>query len=297
MKYVITGGAGNISRPLAEKLLKAGHQVTIIGRSEANLEPLKKKGATTAIGSIEDPDFLKRTFSNADAAYTMIPPKYDITANWKNYIGQIGKNYRDAIKGSSIKHVVNLSSTGAHLNDGCGPVSGLFKVEAALNELNDVNILHLRPSYFFVNLLGSIDLIKNMNIIGSNFGGKDFKILLSDTNDIAEVASEKLLALDFTGHSVLYIASDEPTTDDVAKKIGNEIGKPDLPWVVFSDEQAFEGLKQAGFTEEIARNYAEMGHALNAGTMQEDYWKNRPVLGKTKLEDFAKVFAKFYKSS
>jgi uncharacterized protein YbjT (DUF2867 family) len=297
MKYVITGGAGNISRPLAEKLMAAGQQVTVIGRSEANLEPLKKKGAIAAIGSVEDPDFLKRTFSDADAVYTMIPPKYDIHDNWKNYIGQIGKNYRDAIKGSRIKHVVNLSSVGAHLTDGCGPVSGLHKVESALNELQDVNIVHLRPSYFFSNLLGSIDLIKNMNIIGSNFGGNDFKLVLTATEDIAVAAAEELLALDFTGHTVRYVASDEPTTDEVARVIGNEIGKPDLPWVVFSDEQAFEGLKQAGFTEEISRNYAEMGHALNSGTMQEDYWKNRPVLGNTKLDDFSKVFAKFYKTS
>ena len=37
MKYVITGGAGNISKPLAETLLAAGHAVTIIGRSAEHL--------------------------------------------------------------------------------------------------------------------------------------------------------------------------------------------------------------------------------------------------------------------
>jgi nucleoside-diphosphate-sugar epimerase len=33
MKYTITGGADHISKPLAEKLLAAGHSVTVIGRS------------------------------------------------------------------------------------------------------------------------------------------------------------------------------------------------------------------------------------------------------------------------
>ena len=38
MKYVITGGSGNISGPLVEKLLKAGHQVTVIGRKREHLQ-------------------------------------------------------------------------------------------------------------------------------------------------------------------------------------------------------------------------------------------------------------------
>ena len=294
MKYVIIGGAGNTSRPLAEKLLKAGQQVTVVGRKESHMESLKKQGAEVAIGSVEDPEFIKKIFSAADAVYTMVPPKFDIASNWKEHIGNIGKIYRDAIKGSSIQYVVNLSSVGAHLPDGCGPVSGLYKVENALNELKEVNIRHLRPAYFYVNFLGSIDLVKNMNIIGSNFGGEGFKFPLADTNDIAEVAAEELLSTGFNGHSVRYIASDEPTTDEIASVIGEAIGKPELRWVVFSDQQAAEGLQHAGFTEEIARNYAEMGHAFNSGKMLEDYWKHRPIPGSTKMADFAKVFAKLY---
>ena len=54
---------------------------------------------------------------------------------------------------------------------------------------------------------------------------------------------------------------------------------------------------QAGLPEEIAKNYAEMGNALQTGVMAEDYWKHRPVLSKIKLEDFAKEFAAVYKSN
>ena len=71
MKYVITGAAGNISKPLTEQLLAAGHQVTVIGRNEKNLLPLTEKGATAAIGSVDDIEFLSKTFAGADAVYTM----------------------------------------------------------------------------------------------------------------------------------------------------------------------------------------------------------------------------------
>lgn len=295
MKYVITGGAGHISKPLAEKLLKAGHDVTVVGRNAENLKPLTDQGAKAAIGSVEDIAFLTSAFAGADAVYTMVPPNM-VADNWKQYIGQIGKNYTTAIKANNIKYVVNLSSLGAHLADGVGPVSGLYLAEQALNTLTDTNVKHLRPSYFFANFLGSVNMVKHMNIIGSNFGGKDFKMILVHTNDIAEAAAEELLQLNFTGHSVRYIASDERGTDEIAAVIGNAIGKPSLPWVTFTNEQAFEGMLQAGLPEEVAKNYAEMGNALQTGIMSEDYWKNKPVLGKVKLEDFAKEFAAVYNS-
>jgi uncharacterized protein YbjT (DUF2867 family) len=295
MKYVITGGAGHISKPLTEQLLKAGHQVTVIGRNSQNLKVLTDAGAKAAIGSVEDVPFLTKAFTGADAVYTMVPPNFAAT-DIKAYIGQIGKNYTEAIKFSGIKYVVNLSSIGAHLTEGVGPVSGLYRAEQSLNTLKDVNILHLRPGYFYLNFLSSVGMVKHMNIIGSNFGGSDDKVILTIPADIAQVAAEELLSLKFKGHTVRYIASDERPTGDIAKVLGNAIGKPDLPWITFTDEQAVDGMIQAGFPNEIAINYRDMGQSIHNGKMFEDYWKHRPSLSKTKLEDFAPIFAEAYKA-
>jgi uncharacterized protein YbjT (DUF2867 family) len=294
MKYVITGGAGNISKPIVLQLLKKGHDVSVVGRDEAHLKELVAAGAKPLIGSIEDPAFLTRAFAEADVVYTMVPPIWD-TGDWKGYIGQIGENYATAIKAGGVKYVVNLSSIGGHLAEGAGPISGLHRVENALNALKNVNIIHLRPGYFYTNLLSNISMIKAMNIVGNNTGSEAAKLAMADTDDIATVAIEILDSLDFTGHSVKYIASDEPTNGDTARILGAAVGKPDVSWVEFSNEQALQGMIGAGLPEEIAKNYTEMGEAMKKGTMFEDYWKNHPQsLGKTKLKDFAKVFAKEY---
>lgn len=294
MKYVVTGAAGHISKPLSEKLLIAGHDVIVISRNAENIKSLTDLGAKAAIGSVDDAVFLKKTFTGADAVYTMVPPNFHAT-DMKAFIGQVGKNYAEAIKAAGVKYVANLSSVGAHLPEGAGPVSGLHRAEQALNQLKDVNIKHLRPVYFYTNFLGSIGMVKSMNILGSNFGGPGFKMALAHPDDVAEVAFEELSKLNFTGHSVRYIASDEVSTDEIAKTLGNAIGKPQLPWVVFTNEQAYDGMLQAGLPEEIAKNYAEMGSCLQSGKFMEDYWKNHPaVLGKNKLRDFAKTFAAVY---
>jgi uncharacterized protein YbjT (DUF2867 family) len=291
MKYVITGGAGHISKPLALKLLNAGHDVTVIGRNAHHLQELTDKGAKAVIGSVEDPNFLRSAFAGADAVYTMVPPNFEVS-NMKGFIAQIGRNYAAAIKANKIKYVVNLSSIGAHLSEGAGPINGLYAVEYAMNEL-DANILHLRPAYFYNNLLSQTTMIKNMGIMGGNFG-EDGKLIMADTSDIAEAAADALLRLDFEGKQVRYIASDERTVDEIAKIIGAAIGKPDLKWVVFTDEEAVGGMMQAGLPEEIAKNYGEMGHALNTGEIASDYRQHPTELKKRKLEDFAREFAAVY---
>ena len=206
MKYVITGSAGNISRPLSERLLAAGHEVIVIGRNEEHLKTLTSKGAKAAIGEVEDTAFLKSAFAGADAVYTMYPPQY--ASMDLNAYGELAAKYAVAIKANGIKYVVNLSSIGAHMPEGCGPVSGLFRAEQELNKLKEVNVLHLRPGYFFLNFFGNLTMVRDMNVIGNNSGDSTATIFLSHPNDIAEAAAEELLNLSFKGHSVRYLASD-----------------------------------------------------------------------------------------
>jgi uncharacterized protein YbjT (DUF2867 family) len=293
MKYVVLGSLGNISKPLAEKLIAARNDVTIISSKAERTEQILLLGAKAAIGSVDDVAFLTRTFKGADAVYTMVPPSFG-ASNWKQYIARIGENIASAIRASGVKNVVNLSSIGAHMKDGCGPVSGLYAVEQSLNDLSGVNVRHLRPGFFFTNFLSSIGMIHDKGIIGGNYG-ENANMILSHPSDIAEAASKELLDLSFKGKSVRYIASDEKSTNQVASILGKAIGKSDLSWVNFSDKDTLSGMIQMGLPEEVARNYTEMGSAMRSGEMESDFNMNRPsVFGKTKLETWAPVFATVY---
>ena len=296
MQYVISGSLGNISKPLAERLVAAGHNVTVISSKADKVAQIEAIGAKAAIGSVEDIFFLTNAFTGADAVYTMVPPNFG-SGNWKKYIASVGEKYAAAIQASGVKNVVNLSSIGAHMADGCGPVSGLFFAEKALNALMGVNVKHLRPGFFYPNFLANIGMIKHMGIIGGNYG-EGTKLVLVHPDDIAEAAAEELLGLSFSGKSVRYVTSDEKTTDEVAAILGKAIGKPELPWINFKDEDTVAGMTQAGLPQEIAENYAEMGAAMRSGEMASDYILHRPaVFGKTKLEAFAPVFAAIYSQS
>jgi len=296
MKFVVTGSLGNISKPLAEKLVAAGHSVTVVSSKSDKTAQIEALGAKAAIGSVEDVAFLTKTFTGADAVYTMVPPHFG-AANWKKYIADIGENYAEAIHGAGVKNVVNLSSIGAHMPEGCGPVSGLYFVEKSLNALDGVNVKHLRPGFFYGNFLANAGMAKHMGIIGGNYG-EGASLIIVHPVDIAEVAAEELLGLKFKGKSIRYIASDEKTTHEIAAILGKAIGKPELTWVNFKDEDTLAGMLQAGLPEEIAKNFAEMGVAMRSGEMASDYLKNKPTeFGKTKFEAFAPVFASVYAQS
>jgi uncharacterized protein YbjT (DUF2867 family) len=292
-KYIITGSIGHISKAIVEGLVKAGKQVSVITSSNDRVKEIESLGAKALVGQVQDVNFLKGAFKGADVIYTMIPPIWQ-TNNWRASQREVAKNYAEAIQANAIKYVVNLSSIGAHLENGAGPINGLYDFEKLLNAIPNLNVKHLRPSFFFYNFLAQIPLIKQAGIIGGNYGDGE-KVFLVHTKDIAAAALEELLNLKFTGNSVRYVLGDERSGKEIATVLGKAIGK-DVNWVVFTDEQQKQGLLQAGLSETHAHAYTEMGQALRDGIMQADARKHKPVLGATKLEDFAKEFASAFQS-
>src|ERR1700744_2835456 len=145
MKIIVTGSLGNISKPLTEKLIKAGHEVTVVSSTQDRTTAIEALGAKAAIGSMGDVSFLTQTFTGADAVYAMetlghnafFDPNLDIMTE----IIRIGKNYKEAIAASGVKKVIHLSSIGAHASEGVGMLSFHYFVEKLFNELpQDVSI-------------------------------------------------------------------------------------------------------------------------------------------------------------
>ena len=293
MKIIVTGSLGHISKPLVEKLTAEKHDVTVISSKVDRKSEIESLGATAAIGSVSDLAFVTNIFNGADAVYTMVPPTFS-ASDWKQHIAGIGKIYAQAIAATGVKNVVNLSSMGAHMPEGCGPVSGLYHVEQALNGLEGVNVKHLRPGFFYYNFLANIGMVKHMGIIGGNYG-EGAKLVLANPADIADAAAAEFLNLSFRGKSITYVVSDEKTTDEVASILGTAVGKPDLKWINFSDEDSVGGMLQNGVPLDIAKNYAEMGAAMRSGEMASEYIGIKSVkFGNTRFETFAPVFAAAY---
>ncbi|RZJ68411.1 MAG: NAD-dependent dehydratase [Flavobacterium sp.] len=291
MKITVTGSLGNISKPLVAQLVGKGNDVIVVSRSRDKISEIEKLGAKAAIGNTTDEDFLIKTFTGSDVVYLMIPPDYqaqDMTA----YIADSGKRYADAIQESAVKRIVVLSSMGAHLPLGSGPLSALALAEEHYAKLENVDITYLRPGGFYTNYLATIGLIKHAGIIGDNTA-PDSRFLITHPADIADQAADAILNPNVQRQN-RFIISAEITNNEIASILGTAIGKPDLQWVRFENDQYSDGLLQNGFSESAAQSFIEMGEAFREGRAWEqvDQQPENVVKGKRSFEDFAKdVFA------
>lgn len=298
-KITLSGSLGRIGKPLTRKLVALGHSVTVISSNSNRANDIKSLGAIPAIGQIRDTDFLKSTFKGADAVYTMVPPAnyFDHQLDLLGYFKNLGNSFAKALENTTVDHVVNLSSIGAHLNEGNGILKGTYHVERALDGLpNHIGITHVRPVEIYYNLYQFIPLIKHQGIIGSNLAADNVNVWVSP-EDIATSVVEELEAHP-GGRKVRYVASEELTYQEVASILGSAIGKPDLKWVMLTDEQLQGSLENIGMQPKIAAEMTEMYAAIRNGLLYEDYKVNRPkTLGKVKLREFAKDFARAYENS
>lgn len=297
-KIIITGSLGNIGKPLTALLTQNGHEVTVISRDPERKVQIESLGATAAIGSINDADFLTETFNGADVVFLMeavdrklmFEPGFDIIKAYS----EIADNYRQAVERSGVMKVIHLSSIGAHTTQGNGVLAMHYYAEQKLNELpNEVTIKFMRPVGFYSNLYRFIESIQAQGRIVSNYGGDQKEPWVSPI-DIASAIAEEINS-PFNGRTIRYIASEEISPNEVAKVLGEAIGNPDLKWVAVPEEQLLNGMVSAGMNEEIAKGFIEMQTAQGDGSLYHDYYKNEPALSKSKFRDFAKEFAKTFK--
>lgn len=298
MNIVLTGSLGNIGKPLTQELVQKGHSVTVISSKADRQKDIEALGAKAAIGTMRDVDFLTKTFSGADIVYIMeawdaVGSVFDKDVDFAAEFTEICRIYKQAVEQSGVKRIVHLSSIGAHTDKGIGSLGVYHGVETILNQLPaDVAIKFMRPVTFFTNTFRFIQGIKTQGAIIQSYGGDKKEPWVSPL-DIAAVIAEEM-ETPFDGRTVRYIASDELSPNEVAKILGEAIGKPALAWSVISAEQLLAGMLAAGMNEWVANGFVTMQASQDSGLLYEDYYRNRPTLGKIKLVDFAPDFANVF---
>jgi uncharacterized protein YbjT (DUF2867 family) len=289
----VMGATGHTGSKITDALLKAGEQVRALGRSESKLAELKSAGAEVLAGDTSEPALLTKTFRGADAAYTLLatdPRAPDFRAEQDRQGEAIGKAIRD----SGVRYVVALSSFGADLPEGTGVIAGLHAQEERLKQLKGTNVLLLRPVFFFENFYGTLGLIKHEGINGDSVAA-ELAVPMVATRDIADVAAKALKNRDWHGVVVRELLGPRDLTySDATRIIGEQIGKPDLQYVQFSDADQIQAFVQGGLSESFARLYVEMTRALNDRIIQPHRTPENTT--PTRFEDFAPALAQAYRA-
>ena len=296
-KITVLGATGNIGTALVHQLLRQGHQVTAVARPSTRLDALAQAGATAKAGDAHDAAFLTEALRGADAAFLMIPPNVtapDVLA----HMDQVGEATAQAVRAAGLKNAVHLSSIGADAPAGTGPVVGLHRQEARLNAIAGLHVVHLRPAYFMENLLANAGMIQHMGIMGSAMR-PDLQFPMVATRDIAARAAGLLHDGGFEGQTVHYLLGPRNySQQEATAAIGHAIGRPGLPYVPFSYDDAKKGMVGAGLSESMVGLYDEMTRSMNAEKLMMHEKRDAASTTPTTLEEFAQtVFAPAFKAA
>ncbi len=294
--YAIMGATGHIGHVITEELLKKGHKVHAICRDSHKLHELKERGAQVFSGDCTNHDFLCKAFKGCQAVFSFLPPGYD-ASDFEVFRDRTGEAIAQAVVKERISHVLNLSSLGANLPSGTGPIKELHLQEQRLNSIPNLNVVHFRPTYFMENLLGFIPSIKSSGTITAAIKA-NLPINMVATHDIGLKIAELLNALKFTGSTIFeFVGPHAITMPEATKLIGKAIGKPDLKYVHHSLQQVEEELIASGMKHQVAKLVVEMQKAFNDGKIVSTQELTAEHKGKTSLEEFCKVFSQNYRSA
>src|SRR5579862_4305188 len=288
--YVILGATGNTGSIVADTLLSRGKKVRVVGRDAGRLERFVRKGAEAFTGDVNDAVALTKAFRGARAAYLLLPP-ITTREDQERDSDAIAK----AVKESGLPYAVNLSSYGAHVPGGTGPVTGLHSSEQKLNAIGSLSVLNLRAAYFMENNLAAISMIQGMGIFGHALL-PDLKLPMIATRDVGDYAARRLLDLDFSGKQTRELLGERDLSmAEATTIIARGIGKPDLRYEQFSYDQMQQGLEQMGMSPKKAAVYIEMFKAINTGVLVPQEPRSRENTTPTSFETFAQdVFAPAY---
>jgi uncharacterized protein YbjT (DUF2867 family) len=288
--YAILGASGHTGSIIADFLLSKGEKVRVLGRDPGRLERFVRNGALAFTANLSDAGALTDAFSGARAAYLMLPP---VTSreDQERHSDAIAK----AVKESGLRYAVHLSSYGAHVPEGNGPIAGLHSSEQKLNAIHGLNVLHLRAAYFMENNLAAIGMIHRMGIFAGALR-PDLKLPMIATRDVGDYAARRLLDLDFSGKQTRELLGERDLSmAEVTAVIGRGIGKPELRYEQLPFDQAQQALLQMGIPPKTAAVYVEMYKAISAGIVAAQEPRSPENSTPTSFEEFVQdVFAAAY---
>jgi uncharacterized protein YbjT (DUF2867 family) len=291
--YVILGASGNTGSIVANFLLSKGKEVRVIGRDLGRLQRFVDKGAEAFIANWTDAAALTKAFSGARAAYLLLPPAKS-REDQERESDAIAK----AVKESGLRYAVYLSSYGAQVPEGTGPVAGLHSSEQKLNAISDLNVLNLRAAYFMENNLHAIGMIHGMGMLG-NALLPDVKLPMIATPDVGDYVAQRLLHLDFSGKQARELLGERDLSmTEATAVIGRAIGKPDLEYKQLPYDVVEQALTQMGVTPKGAGMYIEMYKAINTAVLVPLEPRSRENTTPTSFETFVRdVFVAEYQQN
>ncbi|RXA15172.1 NAD-dependent epimerase/dehydratase family protein [Methanosarcina sp. MSH10X1] len=279
---IILGATGQIGSMLVDNLLKKGRSVRAVVRNGSKAEGLKSKGVEVSIADYFDVETLKKAFQGGNSAFLLTPENPE-SQNFINETKTIINNYREAILSSGITRIIGLSSNGAQHESGTGNLMASYMLEHAFSDL-EIEQIFVRPSYYFSNWLGYLELVKEHGILPTFFP-PEMELPMIAPPDVAKFISEVIICK--TPQERIYeITGPRPYSSLDIAKIFREVLNRNVTLQQVLPEEWESTLVQAGFSKDGAKNLILMTKAVIEGKTKNE--TANPICFSTDFKSYLK---------
>jgi len=262
--FVIAGATGKTGSATAKTLLEAGKRVRALVRDPKKAEGLAALGAQVVAVDLTDQAALGKAVAGAEGVYLLSPP--DMAA--KDFVTErkaLTEKQVATLAAAKVPHVVLLSSIGAHLPDGHGPVRTLYILEQQLRQAG-VPATFVRAGYFVENWGAVLHPVKQDGVLPTFFAA-DRAIPMVSTPDIGAVAARALLDGPRGFRAIELSGPTDPTSNEVAAAFSKLLGRP-VKAVEAPLEAVVPTFTSFGISENVASLYREMYEGFASGHLK-----------------------------
>lgn len=279
--FTIFGATGNTGSVVADALLAQGKKVRVVVRSADKGARFAAKGAEIALGDVLDGASVAAALRGAEGAWLLLPP--DATsADFQARGRAIVDNYAAALRASPIPHAAVLSSVGAQLPAGTGPIVTAHYAEQVYATIPTTRFTYVRAAYFMENILANAHPMKGDGVLPVFGGGEGYPFPMIATQDIGRVAAEALIAPPAANEVIELSGPKEYSFVDAAAIASQILGRPVAATPV-PIEAMVPTLTGLGFSADVAGLYREMTEGFGAGRIRFE-GTGRAVRGTVGLE-------------
>jgi uncharacterized protein YbjT (DUF2867 family) len=259
--YTVAGVTGHTGSAVAEALHAKGQPIRVVVRDEAKGAAWKSRGAEVAVASVDDEAALTRALSGVKGAYVLLPPDAVTTDFFGSRARMADAIGRAAVK-AGLPHLVLLSSIGAHIPKGTGPIAALYHAERSFEKLG-IATTFVRASYFLENYGGVLAPAKNDGVLPSFLPAHRTHAVVT-TTDIGRTAAQALLDGP-RGRRVIELSGPaDVTPGDVAAALAELLGRA-VNVVEAPLDAVVPTFMSFGMSQHMAEIYREMYAGFIAG--------------------------------
>ncbi|GIX24958.1 MAG: NAD(P)-dependent oxidoreductase [Caldimonas sp.] len=252
---LVTGATGNIGRALVERLQTTPPSLSVIAASPSGQSVA---GAPGRALNLLDPDSAQAAMQGVDRLFLLTPAHPEMEAMTAHAVR--------AAQAAGVQHIVRISGAGAD------PESeiAIARLQGRCDRIvidSGIAYTLLRPKNFMQNFTTFLrDMIRAGTVYSSQGEGR---VPFIDARDIAAVAARILREPQaHAGKAYTLTGPQALTHAEALAVIAEHIGRP-IQLVPISEEQAVDGMRQAGMPEPLVQAMSSLNRVIAAGWVAE----------------------------